>query len=192
MSKENVRREPAIPNGIVGMIFFIIAEVMMFAALISAYMILRAGVPVWPPWGQPTLPIGITAFNTLILLTSGILLVMSKRKHIKGAEAAEVKKTYFIAMVLGTIFVAIQGFEWVQLIAQGLTLTSSTYGGLFYLIIGMHAFHAVAALIGLYYVFNRIGKLDAKGTRIEITSIQIFWLFVVGVWPILYVTVYLW
>ena len=43
-------------------------------------------------------------------------------------------------------FVVFQGFEWVRLIGEGLTMTSGTLGAFFYLIVGMHALHAFAAI----------------------------------------------
>ena len=49
-------------------------------------------------------------------------------------------------MLLGAFFVLFQGVEWVALLREGLTLTSSTHGAFFYLIIGTHALHAVVAL----------------------------------------------
>ena len=55
---------------------------------------------------------------------------------------------------------------------------------------GMHAAHAVSALIALGWVYTRLGR-DPQQTMVEFTTIQLFWYFVVGVWPILYWQVYL-
>ena len=189
---QNKRKEPAIPNGVVGIIFFIASETMLFAALISSYMILRAGVPVWPPWGQPPLPIGITWVNTGILLISGYFLLKSKKVYTAKGDQQKVKSYFRLAMFLGTFFVALQGYEWVQLIGKGLTLTSSTYGGLFYLIIGMHGFHALCAILGIHYVYRRIDEDDYKATRNRISTISLFWMFVVLLWPVLFGILYLW
>ncbi|GIT63008.1 MAG: hypothetical protein Ct9H300mP21_05540 [Pseudomonadota bacterium] len=40
----------------IGMLIFMVTEAMFFAALISAYLVIRAGLEEWPPWGQPRLP----------------------------------------------------------------------------------------------------------------------------------------
>ena len=94
-----------------------------------------------------------------------------------------------LALGLGAFFVCFQGYEWVRLIGQGLTLTSSTHGGFFYLIIGMHALHAVAALIVLGMNWLRMHRgILAQST---FAAGQAFWYFVVGVWPVLYWRVYL-
>ena len=183
-------RKPAIPNGIVGMTIFIAAETMFFAALISSYLILRAGVPVWPPWGQPRLPVWTTAFNTLVLFSSAVFFFKAKRAY-WADNLAEAKKQHLLTMATGGFFLAFQGYEWMQLINFGLTLTSSNYGGIFYLIIGLHALHAIGALFGLLWVYRELEKGDKAAVQVDMTTIQLLWYFVVGMWPMLYVTVYL-
>ena len=50
-----------------------------------------------------------------------------------------------LVMLLGAFFVVFQGAEWLALIGQGLTLTSSALGSFFYLIVGSHGLHAVGS-----------------------------------------------
>lgn len=181
------RREPLIPNGVMGMLIFVIAECMLFAGLISAFTIVRSGASVWPPPDQPRLPLEETAVNTLALLLSGVLLFVAGRRYQRDRES--VKTPLLLSMLLGAFFVVFQGFEWVALIRQGLTLTSSTLGGFFYLIVGMHALHAVAALAALVYTWMRIQR--GWIAHAQLATVQVFWYFVVGVWPVLYGVVYL-
>ncbi len=180
-----------VSNGILGMMIFIFTEMMFFAALISAYLVIRAGLEEWPPWGQPRLPVEATAFNTFVLLLSGIILFQS-HKVFDLKDLSKTKKLLGISIGLGTFFVLFQGYEWLSLISFGLTVTSSTYGSLFYLLIGAHAIHVTGALFGLFYVYWRIANADSRPlTRQEYMVPQLFWYFVVGVWPILYLLVYL-
>ena len=95
-----------------------------------------------------------------------------------------------VAAILGGIFLAVQGYEWVQLVRFGLTMSSSTYGTTFYTLIGTHAVHVVGALIWLLVVLT----LTARGgpERGELVrGCALYWHFVVGLWPILFVAVYL-
>jgi cytochrome c oxidase subunit 3 len=162
------RPRPVLPSAVLGMLIFVAAEMMMFAGLMSAYTIVRAGALGWPPPGQPRLPVEATAFNTAMLLA---------------------KRPLFTAMALGTFFVVFQGYEWVMLIRQGLTLTSSVHGSFFFLIVGMHGLHAVAGLT----VLARAGLKLSRGLLPPSTfaAAQVFWYFVVGLWPVLYFMVYL-
>ena len=79
-----------LPNSVLAMIIFVATEVMFFAALMSAHTIARATVlgGVWPPAGQPRLPVERTAINTAILLLSGILLWIGNRRMSVNRESA--------------------------------------------------------------------------------------------------------
>jgi len=181
------RREPLIPNGVMGMLIFVLAECMLFAGLISAFTIVRSGAAVWPPPGQPRLPLEETAINTVALLLSGVLLFVARRRYQTDRDGAQT--ALLLAMLLGGFFVAFQGAEWVALISQGLTLTSSTLGGFFYLIVGMHGLHALAALAVLTYTWSRMRR--GWLAHSQLATAEVFWYFVVGVWPLLYAVVYL-
>lgn len=184
-----VRREPAVPNGVLGMLIFIFTEVMFFSGLISAHAIVKsqsAGA-MWPPYGQPRLPVEQTALNSLALLVSGVVLVLTWFAFRRDREAARIP--LLLSIILGAIFVGFQGMEWVALLAEGLTMQSSAYGGFFYLIVGTHAVHAVCALLALGWTWRKLdlGELTAQ----ELATVSAFWYFVVLVWPILYWKVYL-
>ena len=94
-----------------------------------------------------------------------------------------------LCLIFGAVFVAVQGFEWVRLLSYGLTMTSSQYGAFFYLIIGTHAIHAIGALIGIWCLFVKLRAGVLKQTSFQ--GVLFFWYFVVGIWPVLYVLVYL-
>lgn len=178
-----------LPSVVLGTILFVAAEVMFFAALISAHTIARSAAigGVWPPPGQPRLPVERTAVNTAALLLSGILLWIGNR-HLRTAPA--LARRYLAgAIALGIAFVSLQGVEWVALLREGLTLTSSSHGAFFYLIVGTHALHAVAAIVALAWMYFRM--LRGKVVPENFTATQIFWYFVVVLWPVIYLRVYL-
>ena len=178
-----------LPNSVLGMIIFIACEVMFFTGLMSAHTIAKATAlgGVWPPVGQPRLPVERTAINTAILLVSGLLLFLASRRARAGYEKAHAYLAAAIAA--GVAFVLLQGVEWVALLREGLTMTSSAHGAFFYLIVGAHALHAVAAIAALaaLYLPMRRGTL-APSTFV---ATQLFWYFVVLLWPVIYVRVYL-
>ncbi|MFQ5632336.1 MAG: hypothetical protein ACE5I1_26500, partial [bacterium] len=67
-------------NSIVAMLLFIGAELMFFAGLIGAFIVLRFGAMDWPPAGQPRLPVAVTGINTAILLFSGLTMFNTRRR----------------------------------------------------------------------------------------------------------------
>ena len=68
-------------------------------------------------------------------------------------------------------------------------MSSSALGSFFYLIVGVHGLHAVVALGVLLYLWLRMGRGSVP--RPTLAAAEIFWYFVVGVWPVLYWRVYL-
>ena len=188
-SQPIVTRTP-ISNGVLGMLIFMVTEAMFFAGLVSAYLVIRAGIEEWPPWGQPRLPVVATAFNTVVLLASGFIMAHS-RACFKKNELALGRRWLGISILLGAFFLVFQGYEWIQLLKFGFTLSSSVYGGLFYLLIGAHGFHVMGALAILIYAWYRIKTQGNPITPEGLFPFQLLWYFVVCVWPVLYVLVYL-
>jgi len=181
-----------LPNQVLGMLIFIGTEVMFFSALISAYLVIHSQRFEWPPAGQPRLPVEATAFNTVVLLLSWVVLFLAGRQAAKKADHRKVRLLIGLSILLGAFFVVFQGYEWVRLVGFGLTMASSVYGALFYLIIGSHAVHVTAALGFLVSVWFRIGRDNGKGMDPAVfDAARILWTFVVGVWPLLYYLVYI-
>ncbi|MGO9603342.1 MAG: heme-copper oxidase subunit III [Candidatus Binataceae bacterium] len=172
-----------------GVLIFIGSEVMLFAGLISAFLVSRASASFWPPPNQPRLPVVVTGLNTCLLLFSGLTMwrvVRLLRRHDKtGAVRWMIATT-----LLGALFLAIQGSEWTHLIRFGLTMTSSLYGGMFYLIVGAHALHLAVAVAVLSFVAARVRRgryeMDFRG----VVACSVYWSFVVILWPIIYALVY--
>jgi len=181
--------EKRLPNSVLGMIIFVVTEIMFFAALMSAHTIARATVlgGIWPPAGQPRLPVERTAINTAILLLSGILLWMGNRRMSVNRESG--LRYVAGAIAAGIAFVSLQGVEWVALLREGLTMTSSNHGAFFYLIIGTHALHAVVAIVALTWAYVLMRRSTLAPSTFLAT--QVFWYFVVLVWPVIYLRVYL-
>lgn len=180
-------RQPPVPSEVLGITIFILTEMMFFAGMVSAYTISRAGVPVWPPPGQPRLPLEQTAFNTVALLLSGAALWYAGRQFSRQGPASA-RAPYLVSLALGGVFVAFQGYEWAMLLGEGLTLTSSTHGSFFYLIVGAHALHVVGGAIVLGVLFGQLVR-DQLQTN-AFWAARLFWYFVVLLWPLLYWQVY--
>lgn len=181
------RRQIA-PNEVIGTMFFILTEVMLFGGFLSAFTISRTQAPAWPPPGQPRLPVEITAVNTLILVASGALVWWAGRRF-EGEGPRSARAPLLGGAALGATFVAVQGFEWARLLAEGLGMTSSTYGSFFFLLVGMHSLHVVG---GLGVLLAQTRSLLREQLRPEaFWAGRLFWYFVVLLWPALYWKVYL-
>jgi len=170
---------------------FIGTEVMFFAGLITAFVILRAGSLAWPPPGQPRLPLGVSSVNTLILIASGLAMYKALTE-IRSDRRQTAVRWMAVTALLGAVFLAVQGFEWLRLVGYGLTVTSSLYGGIFYTAVGAHGLHVAGAMVALLIVFRRasVGRYSAAECQ-GVEACWLYWSFVVILWPILYVFIYL-
>jgi heme/copper-type cytochrome/quinol oxidase subunit 3 len=182
------RGEPrVISNGVLGMSLFILTEIMLFAGMVSSFSIVRASSAIWPPPGQPRLPLEETAINTAALFVSGALLIVAQRRF--NTDRTSARLPLIGSILLGTFFVLFQGWEWVSMLAQGLTLTSSMLGSFFYLIVGTHALHAIVAIALLLQTWRRLERGWLQPSQLATTAV--FWYFVVAAWPVIYLRVYL-
>jgi heme/copper-type cytochrome/quinol oxidase subunit 3 len=183
------RSAPVISNGRIAVMMFIAAEVMFFAGLIGAFIVFRLAAQTWPPPFQPRLPVGVTGLNTAILLLSGVFMRLAMRaaRAREGKEIVIRRLAY--AAIFGTIFLLVQGVEWLRLIHYGLTLSSSVYGATFYTLIGCHGAHVLGAALWLAVVLARVRSGSAGGEAVQLCGM--YWTFVVALWPALFVLVYL-
>jgi heme/copper-type cytochrome/quinol oxidase subunit 3 len=185
------RVEPPVSNARLGMLMFLGAEAMFFAGLIGAFLVFRLGSEVWPPPGQPYLPVGVTGVNTAILLFSAY--TMRRAVHaVRAGNRLALYRWLQTTAVLGTIFLTVQGYEWMRLIRFGLTLSSGTYGATFYTLIGTHGAHVFGAVLWLLIILAGARRNRFSAMRhVGLTVCAMYWYFVVGLWPVLFTLVYL-
>lgn len=180
-------RAPRLPNGVVAVILVVVTETMLFAGLISAHVqfISDQVGEIWPPLGQPRLPVAETALNSMALLLSGCTLLWAQLAFRSASRRAAVPLA--VALLLGAFFVGFQGVELMGLIREGLDF-SSAYGAFFYLLVGAHTVHTAAALAWLGWTWFRLrrGALTAG----QFMIVQVFWYFAVLAWPVIYFQVY--
>ena len=184
-----VRRQPVVPSVILGTIIFVLTETMYFSALVSSFLVIRSRVfGEWTPPADIRLPVVATAFNTAVLVVSGILMYFATRAYARPGGRDLAKRLFGTAILLGAFFVIFQGYEWVKLIGWGMTLQSGIFGSTFFMLVGSHGLHVLAAVTVMAVLYRRLiaGKLKLD----EMRAMRIFWLFVVGVWPVLYRLVY--
>jgi heme/copper-type cytochrome/quinol oxidase subunit 3 len=185
-----------VEEGVIAMLVFVIFEAMMFAGMVSAFMLTRAAAgDAWPPAEQPWFPLAETAINTAALLVSGVLVFLAGRAWER--REARVGPLLLTAITLGAFFLFFQGVVWVVLLRQGLTLTSSQPGIFFCITVGMHGANTLGALSFLGVAWLRLKPFRSdEGPRGSLRSstfsaARILWYFVVGVWPVLYLCLYL-
>jgi heme/copper-type cytochrome/quinol oxidase subunit 3 len=178
-------------NARLAILIVIAAEIMFFTGLVGAYLVYRLSAKDWPPPDLPSLPIGITAANTLVLFASLVPMTRALRAIRRDDRLGAAHYALWTAL-LGTVFLAVQGLEWVRLVGHGLTLSSGTYGSTFYVLIGCHGLHVLVAVVWLAVVaaLARNGGFTAS-RHAALETCTIYWYLVCGLWAFLFPLVYL-
>ena len=185
------RERPFISSAMLAIMMVIASETMLFSGLIGSFLIYRLSAPFWPPPALPRLPIAVTWVNTLVLLSSALTMTLAIRAVHRSRQRL-LRRYLFATLALGAAFLAVQGSEWVRLVAHGLKLSSGMYGGTFYILIGCHGAHVTAGVIWLACVATVAmgGRYNARNSH-AVELCAVYWYFVCAVWPVLFGLVYL-
>ena len=204
---EAAPRSPASrPNLVsVGTIIWLSSELMFFAALFAMYFTVRsvdkgAGLP----WFFFFIYMSISLIYTTVLLLSSVTCQMG----VFAVERGQIKRTrsvwhpmswglrewYVLSFLKGLYFVLGQGYEYLDLIRkEGLTLSSSNYGSVFYLTTGFHGLHVTGGLIAFIFLLGRTyaAKRFTHEQQVSAIVVSYYWHFVDVVWIGLFTTIYL-
>jgi cytochrome c oxidase subunit 3 len=174
-------------TAVLGMLLFIISEVMIFGAFFTAYFFIRVvGKAPWPHPGT-TLPVNVAAFNTCILVSSSFTIHFAQ-ESIRKNNRWGLKVGMVMTFLLGATFLFIQINEYAHL---GFSPQDFAQGSIFYGLTGLHGAHVTIGLMLLLFVNIRTfrGHYSSQGyLGMEVPGI--YWHFVDVMWIVVFFTVY--
>jgi cytochrome c oxidase subunit 3 len=181
-------RSSRVEPQLLGMLLFIISEVMVFGAFFTAYFFIRVaqGDP-WPAHGT-TLPVAVAGVNTAILMSSSFTLHWAEAAIKKGNRFG-LKAGILTTFLLGCAFLFIQINEYANI---GFAPQDQAQATIFYSLTGLHGAHVFIGLTLLLIVTIRAfrGHYSPEEHRgVEVPGI--YWHFVDIMWIVVYTTVYL-
>jgi cytochrome c oxidase subunit 3 len=171
-----------------GMLLFIISEIMLFGAFFTAYFFIRvvADNP-WPGDGAH-LPVAIAGVNTAILLSSSVTMHWAL-EGAKRENRAALRVGLLTTLLLGLTFLTVQINEYVHI---GFAVGDNAQSSIFYGLTGLHGAHVFVGLTLLTFATIRAfrGHFTAKEHRgVEVPGI--YWHFVDVMWIIVYSAIYI-
>ncbi len=203
-----------------GMVWFIVSEVMFFAAFFGSLYYARSyAVPwlggegafeatknIWPDFSaawptngpghvggefEPMAAWGIPALNTLILLSSGGTVTWAHWGLLAG-NRRQLIKGLIATVVLGFLFVSLQAYEYHDAYTEmGLTLGSGIYGSTFFMLTGFHGLHVTIGAIMLTVILLRsLQGHFSAEHHFAFEAAAWYWHFVDVVWLGLFIFVY--
>ena len=204
------------------MSWFIFSEVMFFGAFFAALWWARMhSVPalgslenalLWPDFKAvwPSMAAGVTGspagtvepfatvgpfwlptINTALLLSSGVTLTIAHHALLAGKRSKTIGFMW-LTVLLGIIFLTVQGYEYHHLYTElNLKLSSGVYGSAFFMLTGFHGFHVFVGMLMLLFTTLRLHKGHFTPERhFGFEGAAWYWHFVDVVWLGLYVLVY--
>ena len=152
------------------------------------YFTIRSQFAFWPPAGAPILDDFIPRLQTLILISSSVLIEWAlwqlKLGRIRAFKAGLIGTT-----VLGSLFPLLQfGFEWPRLLLNNvLTPANGFFGASFFLLTGIHGAHVLVGVIAYVFVLGRtfMGQYSAKNYGF-VEAASTYWHFVHIIWLLLF------
>jgi cytochrome c oxidase subunit 3 len=181
-------RSSRVDPQMLGMLLFIISEIMVFGAFFTAYFFIRVvQANPWPAAGTE-LPKLVAGFNTAILLSSSITLHWALTS-VKNGTRWGLRAGMLTTFLLGLTFLFVQINEYVHI---GFAPHDSAQASVFYGLTGLHGAHVFIGLVLLLMVTVRAfrGHFSPEAHRgVEIPGI--YWHFVDVMWVIVYCSVYL-
>jgi cytochrome c oxidase subunit III len=174
-----------------GILLFIVSEVMLFGAFFASYFFLRVVVDPssWPPEGID-LPVAVAGVNTAILVSSSFT-VHYALESVRRGNRFGLQLGLVATWLLGATFLFIQLNEYAHI---GFSARDQAFGSIFYGLTGLHGAHVFVGLVLLSFANIRafrghFGPEPKDHLGVEVPGI--YWHFVDVMWLIVYTTVYI-
>ena len=185
----------------VGTIIWLSSELMFFAALFASYFTIRSVSP--ELWAENTelLNIPFASVNTTILVLSSLTCQLGvfaaergqvgRRGSLFDVRGWGLREWFILTYFMGAIFIAGQVTEYVTLVQEDVTISSSAYGSMFYLTTGFHGLHVTGGLVAFLLVLGRtyIARRFTHEQAVSAIVVSYYWHFVDVVWIGLFATI---
>jgi cytochrome c oxidase subunit 3 len=189
---------------------FIGSECMLFASLISTYLIYKGRSVVGPFPHEACDPpkcathlnailnIPVTSFSTFVLLMSSLAMVLAlaavENKGKPGYEGILGSSKFWLVatIAMGITFLGCQAYEFTSFVHEGLTIRTNLFGSSFFTLTGFHGAHVSAGVLWLGTLLGidikrGLGPKDA----LLVDICALYWHFVDVVWIAIFTLVYL-
>lgn len=173
---------------LLGFLFFLISDCVIFGDFIFSYLYLRSASPVWPPVGIERPYLYLAAVNSVVLFGSGATMhyAMEAFRHDKRGRFVGLTVA---TIILGSMFLGGQAYEYTHLRD---TWAGSTFGASFFTLTGMHGFHVFIGVIFLITVLIQTLRGTYTPHRyFGLTAATLYWHFVDVIWVALFFLFYI-
>lgn len=174
-----------------GIWVLIFGDMTVFALLFGAYLYYRGSEADLFNASQSRLNQTFGVVNTLVLLTSSLLVVAAVRAARSSAQLLA-RRLIYAAMACGAVFVANKATEYGQKISHGLVPATNDYFMYFYVMTGLHLIHVLIGILLLAFMVH-LTRMPVLSPRQQgyFEAGACFWHMVDFLWIIIFPLLYL-
>lgn len=175
-----------------GIWVLLIGDMMVFAVLFAVYLSRRAENRALFASSQETLNRDFGAVNTLVLLTSSLLVVFAvhalRTRHLRHLAY----RLTLAAFGVGCLFVVIKGLEYYEKLTAGITPNTNEFYMYYFVLTGLHLAHVVVGLVVLLALSRLARKTEPSRTHIAFfEGGGCFWHMVDLLWIVIFPLLFL-
>ena len=169
---------------------FLGSDCLFFGALIATYMVYR-GQSLNGPYPNDIIDVPITTISTFVLLCSSFAMVQALAATNANNQRG-IKIWLLATIIMGSIFIAFQIYEFNTFKNEGLALGTNLFGASFFTLTGFHGAHVTLGIIWLLglYIISFKGRLG-PATALDVELAGLYWHFVDIVWIVIFTLLYL-
>ncbi|MEN9561696.1 MAG: hypothetical protein RIQ56_969 [Candidatus Parcubacteria bacterium] len=177
-------------TNIFGVWVYILSDCLLFASLFATYAVLKDNV-FGGPSAKDLFDLNYVFFETIILLTSSFTCGLALLSAHKGARS-QTLTWLSVTAALGALFLFLEVREFVQLLAEGHSWTTSAFLSAFFALVGTHGLHVLGGIIFMLTLMIQIALHGVTGrSESRLASLALFWHFLDIVWIFIFTFVYL-
>ncbi len=178
------------PGGVLIWIILFI-EFITFTAGLAVFLYQRKLDPSGFLEGQAHLSKTIGVINTVLLLTSGLLMAMVIRS-LRADNHRQAFRQIVLAMAFGSGFLILKSIEYIGKIDQGFVLGYDTFYTFYWLLTGFHFIHVMVGVVILGYMAYALKRRKYGSHDFEdVDMAAVFWHMCDLIWLFLFPVIYL-
>jgi len=173
-----------------GLWVFLLGDMTMFGVFFVAFLVQRGEDPATFAHSREALTVAVGAINTVVLLTSSLLVALAVRAHRDGARERS-RGLVAGAAACGALFAVIKVAEWATKLADGHHPDSDLFFTYYYLLTGVHFLHVLIGGCVLTFWLRRLGRAPRAGEERVVEGCASYWHMVDLLWVVLFPVLYL-
>lgn len=171
----------------IGALVAVTADAMVLAAMAATYLAIKEGSAAWPPVG-----VAVSTYPPTMITITAVMSAFSVQWAVWAARRNDGRNAT-IALVLTLFFgVSMANLEWLSFTRAGFGVNDHPYGTLYYLLIGYHLVHVLAAVaLGMVLALRVMAGHFSTDRHDPLRAGAVVWQYSNAVWFVVVTVLFL-